>query len=145
MRKRQKENSRLIIAVFLVIVVATFITLGYLLKWGWTGFNQQVIGSSASQYQPEKTLWDWLQLLVIPVALAIGGFWLTQVQKERENTAAAIEKKREETVAAQRAQEETLQTYIDKLSELLRDNTADKDKVYTIAHVQTLRVFSRLD
>jgi uncharacterized protein HemX len=30
-----------------------------------------------------KTLWDWMQLLLIPVILAIGGFWLNQIQNER--------------------------------------------------------------
>jgi len=31
-----------------------------------------------------KTLWDWLQLLIVPIILAIGGFWLNQMQKSRE-------------------------------------------------------------
>src|SRR6266487_3259812 len=35
-----------------------------------------------------KNLWDWLQLLIVPAALAIGGFWLNQIQKDREEQAA---------------------------------------------------------
>src|SRR5436305_11096859 len=47
-----------------------FLVSGYALKWDWTGFTAQGNGAS---YQPEKTLWDWMQLLgvlAIPVAVA---------------------------------------------------------------------------
>src|SRR6516162_1429999 len=40
----------------------------YTLNWTWTGFKG-------------NTLWDWLKLLVIPVALGIASIWLTQHHK----------------------------------------------------------------
>lgn len=37
----------------------------YTFDWTWTGFK-------------DNTLWDWLHLLIIPVALGIAAIWLTQ-------------------------------------------------------------------
>lgn len=34
-----------------------------------------------------KTLWDWLQLLIIPLMFAIGGFWFSQIPKSRDERA----------------------------------------------------------
>jgi energy-converting hydrogenase Eha subunit E len=41
-----------------------------------------VIGLLASAVVPavDKPLWAWLNLLIIPVVLAIGGYWFTSSQ-----------------------------------------------------------------
>lgn len=173
MRKRLKYNKRFITAIIVLLVVdiAVFIILGYVLKWKWTGFNQQTIGPSTSQYQPGKTLWDWLQLLFIPIALAIGGFWLNQIQGERDTKARKEQEAREYQAAEQRAQiadnnqyHATFQAYIDKLSQLIIEkNLLDsgrkvnsperggdelekrKYELRQVASVQTLTVLSNLD
>ena len=72
----------IVVAVALAVVVIVAIIGGYLFHGDWTGLSK-------------KTLWDWLQLLVVPVMLAIGGFWLNQIQKSREETIAFIERTRE--------------------------------------------------
>src|SRR5713226_7291618 len=59
-----------IIIIVLVALIA-FIFAAYRFGWSRTGFLN-------------KTLWDWLQLLIIPLGLAIGGFVLSQVQKNTE-------------------------------------------------------------
>ena len=43
---------------------------------------------STSTFLPEKTLWDWLQLLIIPAVLAVGGylFKFTASRNEQETT-----------------------------------------------------------
>lgn len=41
------------------------------------------------------TLWDWLELLIVPAALAIGGFWLNRAQREREREAQEAQRQRE--------------------------------------------------
>ncbi len=53
--------------------------------WDWTGFTggygKITIHTPAkdTELPPARTLWDWLQLLVIPLMLAIGGFWLNRL------------------------------------------------------------------
>jgi len=53
-----------------------------------------------------KTLWDWLSLAGVPMSLAGLGFWL-QIQQQQRNE--------------EQLQEEILQNYYDKVSELLVD------------------------
>ncbi len=45
-----------------VIVLILFV---YRFNLPWTGFTQRPIANT-SQYQPAKTLWDWMQLLIVP-------------------------------------------------------------------------------
>ena len=76
-----------------LVVVAGVIVYGHVAEpAGWVGFAN-------------KTVWDYLELLIVPVALAIGGYWLNRAQRERE---LEVEK--------QRAQDATLQAYLDKMS-----------------------------
>lgn len=71
----------------------------------WTGFKA-------------KTLWDWFDLLIVPLSLAILGYTLQQGQQRR---AEAISKKQKE-IADNEAKEEILQIYFDRISTLLVDN-----------------------
>jgi hypothetical protein len=52
--------------VLLELAVGAFallVVLGYVLPLGWTGF-------------PGNTLWDWLELLVLPLAVALAPVWV---------------------------------------------------------------------
>lgn len=80
------------------IVLITIATIGGLIfisyvdrDWPyWTGFGRfiDVIedgkGNVAVESQPRKTLWDFLELLIVPVILAVGGYWLNQSGNQRE-------------------------------------------------------------
>ncbi|MGZ3623664.1 MAG: pentapeptide repeat-containing protein [Ktedonobacteraceae bacterium] len=85
-----------------------------------------------------QTLWDWLQLLIIPVVLALGGYLFTYTTGRTERE-----------IASDRQCEEALQAYIDKISELLLEKqlrqSAPEDEVRKIARVRTLTVLPRLD
>jgi uncharacterized protein YjbI with pentapeptide repeats len=119
---------------FLIIVIC-----GYLFKWKWTGIVK------ASDFQ-SRTLWDWLQPLIIPAVIAGGGIWFNQQQRGRE-----LE------IEAQRAQDDTLQAYLDQMSHLMLLDEADgakpkplrksgrKDEVRVLARARTLTVLRRLD
>jgi hypothetical protein len=51
--RRQKVLGSALLGVFLVLVL-----VGYTIPWGWTGFSG-------------NRLWDWLELLVLPLAVAL--------------------------------------------------------------------------
>jgi len=76
-----------------VLVVVLLVIAAYSAEW--TGV-------------PERELWDWLQLLIVPAALALGVYWLNRAQQEQ-----ALE------VENQRAQDAALQAYLDQLTQLL--------------------------
>ena len=93
--------------------------------WRWTEFG-------------ERSAWDWLQLLIVPLALAVIGLWFSAQQDVRQS---AIEE--------QRAQDAALQAYLDQMSSLLLEKdlrASDKDsEVRTLARARTLTVLERLD
>jgi hypothetical protein len=97
----------------------------------------------------DKTLWDWLQLMVIPLVLAGVAFALNAFQNERdqsrEDRRAAEQAKK--TIEDQR--EATLRTYISDMSDLLLEHgLATKNppsSTRTVAHLLTLTALRRLD
>jgi hypothetical protein len=111
--RRQLLWAGVAVLAFLIIVLCVYL-------FGWkTGLAK-------------RTLWDWLQLLLVPAALAVGGTvggaWFAQ----------------------QRARETALQSYLDKMSELLidkklheKDNEDDPARV--TARARTLVVLKQLD
>src|SRR5215472_10198100 len=118
------------LALALVVLVVLVIIGGYKLNWDWAGFNGKI--------KSGKTLWDWLQLLIIPFALAIIAILFNRAGR-----------KNEQRVASDNQQEAALQGYINEMSELLlekdlRKSDADAE-VRTIARVRTLTVLPRLD
>lgn len=101
----------------------------------WTGFQT-------------KTLWDWMDLLIIPIVLALGAFFLNRSERavERENTNKRTELEREATKDRQR--EAAFQSYIDRMSELLLEKkllTTNAQEVRDIARTLTLSVMRGLD
>jgi uncharacterized protein YjbI with pentapeptide repeats len=147
---KQHRVTILVVAIILIVAVALII-VGY--RFDWTGFN----GNSKSG----KTLWDWLQLLIIPVVLAIGGYVINltisrseqeatkqRTQSEREAAEKRAEIERE--IALDNQREAALQAYIDKIAELLlekklRESKSEEDEVRKIARVRTLTVLPHLD
>jgi hypothetical protein len=69
--------------------------------WGWTEFGK-------------KSGWDLLQLLIVPLALALIGFWFTAQQDARQQAIEAQRAASERELAEQRAQDEALQAYLDQ-------------------------------
>jgi uncharacterized protein YjbI with pentapeptide repeats len=112
----------------LVIVIIS--VCGYVFdEWEWTGLINP---------RP-RTFWDWLHLLIVPIVLGLGGYLFTR-----------SESRWTQDVADQRAQDEALQAYLDKISELLIDgklhHKADPyDAMRVTARARTLAILRRLD
>jgi len=84
-----QKNKRLLItiAVILLVLLLVFTLAVSFFGWDWSGFTDTT-GPTLKpneQYRPAKMLWDALQLLIVPIILAIGGFWLNQIQQEVRN------------------------------------------------------------
>jgi uncharacterized protein YjbI with pentapeptide repeats len=153
-----------LLAVVIILIIMSI--LGYIFNWDWTGLNATDFTSTPQNitrtiaYQPGKTLWDWLQLLIIPAVLAVAGYIINLTISRGEQAATeqraksereAVEKRAEteRAIAKDNQREAALQAYINEMSELLleknlRESTVT-DEVRTIAHVRTLTVLPRLD
>jgi hypothetical protein len=70
---------------------------------------------------PKQRLFDWIKILVIPVAVAIGTFVLNRAAKRRDDEAQQEQRKQQENIEAQRAEEASLQAYLDYISQMLTD------------------------
>lgn len=135
----QQKNKHVLMIVLVSgvsICVLLFILAGYLLSWRWTGFFN-------------KTLWEWMQLLIVPLVLTIGGFFfnLTTSRNEQKNLQSRVQVEYE--IALDNQRETLLQAYLDRMSDLLLNNhlreSEVSDEVRYIARARTLTILPRLD
>jgi uncharacterized protein YjbI with pentapeptide repeats len=143
----------LIVAVIAIIVFIAFVGVAYYTGVfpdpDWTGFGPPKVNADWQEIAHFKTLWEWLDLLLVPLVLAIGGFFLNR-SENRE--ARKIEKDRiDETrkIEEKRAQDATLQAYLDQMTQLLlheylRTSQPDNE-VRSVARARTLTVLGVLD
>jgi uncharacterized protein YjbI with pentapeptide repeats len=85
-----------------------------------------------------KTLWDWADLLIVPVVIAVVGYFFTR--SENRNAQA---------IAGERAQDTMLQSYLGEMRELLldrglRDAKDSESEVRRLARARTLTVLQAL-
>jgi uncharacterized protein YjbI with pentapeptide repeats len=97
-----------------------------------------------------------MQLLFIPVVLAIAGFWFNHRERKAAELRAENDRKVEELhaetereISLDNQREAALQAYINEMSELLLHenlrNSKEEVEVRSIARVRTLTVLKRLD
>jgi len=69
----------LVLACAAVLAAVAFIVAAYRRRWAWTGFVTARTADERSA-RTSKSLWDWLQLLIVPLALALAAFALNAAQ-----------------------------------------------------------------
>jgi hypothetical protein len=139
------------VIVAAVLLLAVLILAGY--PYEWTGFGTYTttpwdVVQKSGEVVRYKTLWDWLELLIIPATLLVGGYLLSRAEKRRddERTLQSIQEDRE--IAEQRTQETALQTYLDQMAKLLIENalgSTPTPEAKDVARVWTLTVVRRVD
>jgi uncharacterized protein YjbI with pentapeptide repeats len=124
-----------------LVVLASFLValMGVIVAWqGWFGFA-------------EKTVWNYLDVFLVPAAVAVASVWLTWEQNERQSKDEAAQDIRALEVENQRAQDQALEAYLDEISQLLTDEkrplrrALPPDNLSTVARARTLTALSRLD
>jgi len=102
----------------------------------WTGFFHYI--DPKGDYHRGKTLWDWLQLFIIPVALAAGALWINQTAQART-----------EAIEAERASAILLKDYFDSMEKLLLENNLrhapENSEVRTVAQAITIATINSLN
>jgi uncharacterized protein YjbI with pentapeptide repeats len=133
------------------IFITTAIIIFSLLAWSaylhyvegrdwaeWTGF-----GKYTGDVPPDdrgKTLWDWMELLIIPAILSVGAILFNKSQKDNE-----------QRLAIDRQREDGLQSYLDNMAELiLKENLIEKkgiehDPTVDVARLRTTTTLRILD
>lgn len=121
MRKKYTYHW-IVIVTSVFIEVAFFVFSSYKFNWTWTGF-------------PHKSLWDWMQLFIIPLVLVGIGIIYNRVHDQTAHN---------NTLDNQR--ETALQVYFDRMSELLLEKNLDTESnALSIAQARTMTTLRILD
>ncbi len=113
---------------------------------GWTGFGPSTTPSGG--FAQGKQLWDWLELLIIPLFLVLAAFILVHSGRESERRSTEARSKLERDLAVERQQEASLQSYLDRMAELLlkeKLKLPGSDEAREVARIRTLTVLRTLD
>lgn len=127
----------IVILIFLISVISLSSTIFRIIYSSeWTGFGETVLSDGI--VKPSKTLWDWMDLLLIPFVLAIIVFLFNR--SERRN---------EQRIAIEKQREETLREYLDQMAELfiktdLKDEQASSAAM-VVGRARTLAILGSLD
>ncbi len=120
----------------------------------WTGFGKYTAstsstGSTTTTVVNYRTLWDLLDLLIIPIVLAIGAWALNKTEREAERKAAEKRAKTDRKIALDRQRQDTLQAYYDRMTDLLLkeglSDASEDSPVRDVARAQTLTTLGSLD
>ncbi|MCB9453742.1 MAG: pentapeptide repeat-containing protein [Anaerolineaceae bacterium] len=117
----QSDIGRLgiLVAAFILIVV-------FLYQVEWSGLQG-------------KNVWDWLELIIVPLVLAGGGLFLQRIEEGRNKREESLEKEREERQAEREKQQardnlmdSIFQSYLDDMSDLMI-----RDRLQTMLDIVT--------
>lgn len=138
-RRRLPASRWFLVSGSLILLVTLIVAIwgGYAQDWNWTGLNTEGTGV--------KTLWDWMDLLIVPAILAVGvvliNWSLSRSEVRRSN--------QEREIAAERLQVEALQSYLDKMTYLMLETDLptpeQESRVRDVAKSRTLSALKGLD
>src|SRR5712692_10493395 len=137
-------------------------------RLGYFGYDKETyeytpdgeLAKKTKAYQPGKTFWDWMQLLIIPAALAALVFWfnleqahISEVNSAKQadisNANSAKQHIFDQQAALDQQRAAILQTYIDNIQDLLLNHNLLKSKpddaVAILARARTLTALHGLD
>jgi uncharacterized protein YjbI with pentapeptide repeats len=129
-----KTLSRAVTLLLVLAVLLALVREGY--NHPWTGFAGQQLQNG--ELVPAKTLWDWLDLLIVPLVLAVGAFLLDGSRKRSERE-----------VESDRQRQQVLDDYFAYISELLLDKhlfgVRKSNSARELARTRTLTALRLLD
>jgi len=109
--RKPLEIAGIITLLAVSIAVIVMVIAGYIFQWDWTGLSPYISPTHPkdSDYQRGKTLWDWLQLLIIPAVLAVGGYVFNLTVSRNEQESTRLRDKTEREIASDNQREAALQ------------------------------------
>jgi uncharacterized protein YjbI with pentapeptide repeats len=115
----------------------------------WVGTNpvEKRTGTDELIVQP-KTLWDLVDLLLVPFVLAGGGYLFNHAQQKRDQAFAEAQNTIQQKIALDRAQEQELQNYMSVMSDLIINREllrTDDEVILNLARSRTLTILRSLN
>ena len=133
--KHRKTTFGVVFVIVLVVALGRWMIS--VPSWPeWTGFG-------------EHNLWDVLDLLIVPIALAIVAYFFRQAERGDERRIAEQRRATDLEIAEDDRREAALQAYFDRMAELLLKEklreSAPEDEVRAVARARTSTALRRLD
>lgn len=138
-RKPKEIWLKVVLGIVLVLIITGTVSIAY---WAmlpnrapmWTGFGPY---DEATQGPRSKTLWDWLELLIVPTALGVGAVIFQYLENRRE-------RQWREELNQQRIFDEYMDDISKVLSQQALDELVDDHKKRLLLSAQTASVLNRL-
>jgi uncharacterized protein YjbI with pentapeptide repeats len=143
-------------AVLTVVGILILIGVGY--RCEWTGFEERDREKSETgEIQRRKMLWDWMDLLLVPLMIAGIASWFTWWQNNSQQALEARQRAQEQALLVRQiaqlqesqAQYSALQSYIDQMTQLINERnlsgSEEGDRVFTLAQARTTTTIMQLD
>jgi hypothetical protein len=113
-------GADLILLAFM-IVLAVLARAGYIDAW-FGGYLSDP--DSKPNLERAKTLWDWMDLLLVPILLAPGVWLLNRAARTREHETEGRRIKEQQNIELERLREAALQTCLVRMTELIGKGSA---------------------
>jgi uncharacterized protein YjbI with pentapeptide repeats len=150
------QRTLLSIAITFLAIIAGIFVLGIINQqavsevWGTIEKTTQYTNVNTGKIVTKtyRTVWDLVDLLLIPLVIAVGGYFFNQAQQKREQEFAEAQNENQRRIGLDRDQEKALQNYLDKMGELLLEkklNTTKDKVVLNLARSRTLTILRSLN
>ena len=120
-------------------------------RWpDWTGFSRASWEKDEDhEVRPAKTLWDWMDLIAVPLVLAVIALAFNSWESGRQTRREEAATKRARQIAQEARWDAVLQTYIKQVTNLILHEqlvkSSEDSPVRTVARTLTLAAIRRLD
>jgi hypothetical protein len=132
-----------------IALLSLLVFCGYRYRWKWIGVSERKYArGDIEELVPDKSLWDWLQSLIVPIGLILGVLLYNGLQDSRQRALESRRAEAEHALSVDTQREQALQSYLDEMTALILDRrlqSEPKDEVRTIARTHTLTLLRRLD
>ena len=137
----------------LVALILLAILVAYIYNLKWTGLREQEgpPGSKDIFYQGPKTVWDWIQIVIIPVVLLYIAGSIAYTQMTISNDAFNMQHAADVQMAQDQLSESELSSYLSSMSGLLLQATVGNNgqvnadiRIRSLARAQTLTILQEL-
>ncbi|HET7637933.1 MAG TPA: pentapeptide repeat-containing protein [Ktedonobacteraceae bacterium] len=140
-RSLRRQKTKHIFGIIVAIAgVLTLVIVGY--EMNWMRF--------ISQYSlPEKTSWDWIQVLLLPAVIMLATLLFIHAERTNRQKDTQLRNQNERVIAINNQSETALQAYLNRMSELLLEEnarvSAPGTEIWNVARALTLTLLRRLD
>jgi uncharacterized protein YjbI with pentapeptide repeats len=115
----------LILVVVAALAVGVYYLVAIAIPVGYTnpntGFGEHTLPTEG--IERAKTLWDWMQLLLVPLGLLLATIGFGAIQERNRR----LEERTAQELEAERARENALQMFLNDIGQLIRENNLGEE------------------